>query len=211
MPRPISTLIVTLVAVTAVAAAAAAPAQACDASRHAGAAHGGHSGRAPLIVGDSVLLGAVPQVARAGFEVDAKGCRRIDQGLALLRQRRRAGTLPSFVVLALGTNASVTTTDVRRALAIVGPDRVLGLVTPRETGGVSGADARTVRAAGRRWPGRVRVIDWVAYSAGHASWFAGDGIHLGPGGASGMARLLRPLRKVHVELTWSNRRASARR
>lgn len=200
-----------LLAAAAVAALAAAPALACDASRHARAVHAGHSGRAPLIVGDSVLLGAVPQVARAGFEVDAKGCRQMGQGLAILRQRRRAGTLPDFVVLALGTNASVTTADIRRALAIVGPDRVLGLVTPRETGGVSGSDASNVRAAGRRWPARVRVIDWVAYSAGHSSWFAGDGIHLGPGGASGMARMLRRVRGVHVELTWSARPSAAPR
>jgi hypothetical protein len=198
MPRPLITAIAALLAWLAVAA----PAAACDASRHARAAHGGPSGRAPLIVGDSVLLGAVPQVARAGFEVDAKGCRRIDQGIALLRRRRHAGSLPGFVVLALGTNASVTSADIRHALAIVGRDRVLGLVTPRETGGVSGADARAVRAAGRRWPNRVRVIDWVDYSAGHSSWFAGDGIHLGAGGASGMARLLRPLRGVHMALAW---------
>ncbi|UGS36886.1 SGNH/GDSL hydrolase family protein [Capillimicrobium parvum] len=208
MPRSIATLIAAVLAAAA-AALAASPAMACDASRHARAVHAGHGGRAPLIIGDSVLLGAVPQVARAGYEVDAKGCRRIDQGLAILRQRRNS--LPGFVVLALGTNASVTTSDIRRALTIVGPDRVLGLVTPRETGGGSGADAAAVRAAGRRWPSRVRVVDWVAYSAGHSSWFAGDGIHLGAGGASGMARLLRRVRDVHVELTWSARPAAAPR
>lgn len=35
------------------------------------------------------------------------------------------------------------------------------------------------------------MLDWVAYSAGHPGWFAADGIHLGPGGAAGFARLLR--------------------
>jgi len=47
-----------------------------------------------------------------------------------------------------------------------------------------------LRAAGRRHPERVVVLDWVAYSAGHPSWFAPDGLHLGPGGAEGLARLL---------------------
>jgi hypothetical protein len=67
-----------------------------------------------------------------------------------------------------------------------------------------------VRTAGRRWPNRVRVIDWVSYSAGRSGWFAGDGIHLGAAGASGMARLLRGMRNLRVELTWSARRAEAR-
>jgi len=50
---------------------------------------------------------------------------------------------------------------------------------------------RVVRAAGRRFPDRVRVLDWVRHSAGRRGWFAGDGIHLGSSGAAGLARLMR--------------------
>ena len=45
-----------------------------------------------------------------------------------------------------------------------------------------------MRAAGRRWKLRVKVLDWVAYSSGHAwTW---DGMHLRPEGAVAYARLL---------------------
>ena len=185
---------------------AAAPAYAgpCDDGQHR-AASGRHGpGPAPLIVGDSVLLGAVPQVARAGFEVDAKGCRTIDQGLAILRERRRAGRLPGLVALALGTNFTITEGDVRRALAVVGPERVLVLVSPRDDRGADGAGARAVRAAGRRWPRRVRVVDWAGASDGHGGWRAGDGIHLTADGAAAMARMLRAVRDLRVELRWSS-------
>ena len=68
-------------------------------------------------------------------------------------------------MVALGTNWVVTAADIRRALRIAGPGRVLGLVTPRETGGVASTDQSRIRAAGRRWPTRVKVLDWVRYSA----------------------------------------------
>jgi hypothetical protein len=166
----------------------------CGGVKHAAAAKRGGGTRAPLVIGDSVLLGAVRQVAAAGFEVDTRGCRQVGEGLKVIAARRRAHTLPPVVVLALGTNGSIRMRDIRAALRIVGSERVLGLVTPRELGGGSGADARVVRAAGRRFAGRVLVLDWVRFSRGHGGWFAGDGIHLGPGGAAGLARLLRRAR-----------------
>jgi hypothetical protein len=161
------------------------------------------------VIGDSVVLGAAPQVARAGFEVDARGCRTIEQGLALLRERRRADRLPGLVVLALGTNASISRDHIRRALALLGPERVLALVTPRDRTGGSGAAARAVRAAGRRWPNRVRVLDWVAASGRHRDWRGGDGIHLTAAGADGLARLLRRVRDVRVTGGWSGAGAVA--
>ncbi len=148
-------------------------------------------GRAPLVIGDSVLLGAVDHAAGAGYRVNARGCRQMSEGLDVMRALRRARRLPPFAVVFLGANLSIGPAEVAEALRIVGPRRSLGLVTPRETGGVSGSDARVVRAAGRRHPDRILVLDWVAYSAGHPSWFASDGLHLGPGGAAGFARLLR--------------------
>lgn len=168
-----------------------ATAQACGAAKHAAATKRGADGRAPLVIGDSVLLGAVPQAAAAGFEVNTRGCRQMSEGLGILAARRRARTLPHFVVIALGANGSISAGQIREAMKIVGPDRVLGLVTPRELGGGQSSDASNIRAAGRRFPGRVVVLDWVRFSAGRGGWFAGDGLHLGPGGARGLARLLR--------------------
>jgi hypothetical protein len=120
------------------------------------------------------------------------------EGLRVIRARRRAGRLPPFVVIALGTNLNITPAQIRAALGIVGRKRLLGLVTPREDGGGSGSDAAVVRRAGRRYRGRVLVLDWVAFSAGRGGWFGGDGIHLGPGGAAGLGRLLsRGLRRAY--------------
>jgi hypothetical protein len=134
------------------------------------------------------MLGAAPQLRRAGFEVDVRGCRQMSEGLGVLSARRRAGSLPNVVVVALGTNWTVTTAQIRAGLRILGPNRVLGLVTPPEVGGVSSADQAVMRAAGRRWKLRVKVLDWVARSAGR-SW-TWDGMHLRPEGAAAYARLL---------------------
>lgn len=147
-------------------------------------------GRPPLAVGDSIMLGAIEPLRRAGFELDLRGCRQFSEGLSVLRARVAAGSLPSIVVVALGTNWTVTTTQIRAALRLVGRERVLGLVTPRETGGVASSDQVVIRAAGRRWPRRVKVLDWVAHSAGRSDWFWSDGLHLQPRGARALARLV---------------------
>jgi len=181
---------VILVALIATAVAPAAASAACGNVEQGKAKESRGDGRPPVAVGDSVMLGALGNLARAGFDVDARVCRQMDEGVDVLRARKRAGRLPRVAVIALGTNGVVTTRDIRRAMRVMGPERVLGLVTPRETGGVSSADQARIRAAGRRWPRRVRVLDWVRHSRGHGSWLGGDGLHLGAAGARGFTRLL---------------------
>jgi hypothetical protein len=167
-----------------VAAGAPAAEAACGGVQHFAPTKLRRPGPAPLAVGDSVMLGAAPQLRRSGFEVDVRGCRQMSEGLRLLASR----PLPSVVVLGLGTNWTVTTSQIRSALRILGPGRVLGLVTPPEVGEVASSDQRVMRAAGRRWRLRVKVLDWVAYSSGRAwTW---DGMHLRPEGARAYARLL---------------------
>jgi hypothetical protein len=157
----------------------------------------------PLVVGDSVLLGAVPQVARAGLEVNTRGCRPMREGLALLRRRKR-GFLPSRVVIALGANWTVTPRQIRAAMRIVGRRRLLILVTPRNDPG----DSFAMRRAARRFPRRVRVLDWARHSRGRGGWFAGDGLHLSHSGARAFARLLR--RATRMRPPTAPRRAAAR-
>ena len=167
------------VVVLAVPAAAAA----CGASQHHRPVATDRPGPAPLAVGDSVMLGAVPELRSAGFEVNARGCRQMSEGIELLASRR--GSLPDVVVVALGYNWTISIEEIRRALIILGPRRVLGMVTPR---GEYASARAAIHAAGRRWPARAKVLRWAARSRGKPwTW---DGLHLTPAGARGFARLL---------------------
>jgi hypothetical protein len=151
---------------------------ACDAQKQI------HVRHAPFAIGDSVLLGAADALARAGFSVDARGCRQMKAGLDILAHRR----LPRVVIVELGTNWVVTPADTRRALRILGPRRKLILVTPRI--GADAGDARVMRAAARRHPHRVCIADWARYSRGRSDWAPGDGIHLSESGIRAFVRLL---------------------
>ena len=169
----------------------AAPAQAgCGGVQWKPAAKRPKHGRPPLAIGDSTMLLAMDNLSRAGFNVNAHGCRGWDEGLALIRHRAAEGKLPHLVVMALGADFTISRHDIWRALHILGPTRVLGLVTPRELGGGSGRDAANVRWAGRRYPKRVTVLDWVEASRGRGGWFQPDGLHLTFAGAYHFAKLI---------------------
>jgi hypothetical protein len=142
-----------------------------------------------LAIGDSVMLGAARNLARAGFEVDAREGRFMRHALRILRKRRRDGLRPPVVVIAIGTNFPATSDEIGRALKLLNPMQRLVFVTPKRSW--SGLGTGPLRAAHRLHPGRVGVLDWVGYSAAHAEWFYGDGTHLRPSGARAYTRLLR--------------------
>ena len=152
------------------------------------------------------MLLAVRPLARVGFEVNAQGCRSLEEGIELIADRRRHRRLPKVVLVHLGANYSVSTALIRRALRAVGRRRVLVMVTPRP-----GRDAQVIRAAGRRWPRRLRVLDWVHVYAGHRSYFSGDGLHLSARGVRAFVRLCRPVVALNRQLTPRRRRVQQRR
>jgi lysophospholipase L1-like esterase len=144
----------------------------------------------PLALGDSTMILSLPGLASAGYDANAHGCRQFFQALALMSALRSAGRLPHMVTLALGANGTVSAAQIEQALRIMCCNRLLVLVTPRELGGGSGSDAAIERVEAKRHPGRILLLDWVAYSQGHSSWFAPDGLHLGPAGVAGFTSLL---------------------
>jgi hypothetical protein len=148
-------------------------------------------GHAPLAIGDSTMLLALPELSGEGYQVNARGCRQIDEGLELMAEAKRAGRLPHLVVIALGADATLSRYQFEQAFHLAGPKRVLGLVTPLELGGGTSGDADIVRAEAKRHPKRSVLLDWVAFSKGHGDWFQPDGLHLTFSGADGLARLLR--------------------
>jgi len=173
-------------------------AQAIDCGFAHRAPGGGRVGSAPLAIGDSVMLGASKELAHRGFEVDARCARNPSEGLSILRQRRRRGTLPEIVVMALGTNIAISSRDIGQMLRTVGRRRTLMLVTPfREW---HPFHTKPMRRVARRHPKRVKLIDWSARATGNRQWFWSDGTHLRPGGIVVYTRMLK-------HAAWSRQRA----
>jgi hypothetical protein len=99
----------------------------------------------------------------------------MSQGLAVLQQRR--ATLPHLVVLELGTNGAVTAQNIEQALAILGPQRLLVMITPHN--GVDPADDAIITDFAADHRRRMLVLDWNHVADDHPEWFGPDGIHLG--------------------------------
>lgn len=153
------------------------------------APQGARIGTAPLAIGDSVMLGAAARLSEKGFEVDARCARRPEEGLAIMRQRRRRGTLPEIVVMALGTNIVTTSRDIGLMLRAVGRRRTLMLVTPfREW---HPFHTQPMRRAAHRHPRRVKLIDWSSRAARNHQWLWSDGTHLRPTGVEAYTRLVK--------------------
>jgi hypothetical protein len=144
-------------------------------------------GPPPLAVGDSVLYDAARALAGYGFRINAVVCRTMAQGIVYLESQGH--NLPSLVVVALGTNGAVTPAQIDELLALVGPNRVLGMVTPHH--GNYAYVPGLIRSEARQHPGRILLLDWDQLSAGHPSWFAPDAVHLGStAGIDAFARLV---------------------
>jgi hypothetical protein len=174
--------------------ASAAPASARDVCaypiQHTRPAHTPHGVQAPLAIGDSTMIYAARYLPHWGFETNARLCRSFEEGLAMIRRRRASHTLPRFVVLALGATGEVTDAKVAEALRILGPRRVLGLPTHRFFLGQPGKDTETIRRVARRYPGRIKLIDWVRLAQPHPGWFMYDGLHPNLTGAREFAGLI---------------------
>jgi hypothetical protein len=150
---------------------------------------GARVGTAPLALGDSVMLGAARVLSHKGFEVDARCARNPAEGLSIIRQRRRRGTLPEIVVVALGTNIAISARDIRRMLRAAGRRRTLMLVTPFRSW--HPFHTRPMRRVARHHPKRVKLIDWSARASGNRQWFWSDGTHLRPEGVEAYTRMLK--------------------
>jgi lysophospholipase L1-like esterase len=149
-----------------------------------------HAG-AVLAVGDSVTLDIAAALQRdvPGTTVDGKVGRQFGDGVVIVNQLRRAGRLPPTVVVALGTNGTVTTPQFDAMMqAAAGASRVV-FVTVRVPRTWQDEVNSVLRAGVARYA-NTALADWYALSAGHAAWLAPDGYHLTPAGAAALAQLI---------------------
>jgi peptidoglycan/LPS O-acetylase OafA/YrhL len=145
---------------------------------------------AKLALGDSVMLGAAPQLKEQGFTVDAIESRAFVNGLDTILQLNAQGRLGDVVVVHLGTNGPIGTGDMTRMMeALAGVPQVLLLTidVPRDyTSGNNSLIYETAAAYSN-----VSLLDWAGLDDScPGDCFYSDGFHLRPDGQVYYASLI---------------------
>jgi len=146
-------------------------------------------------IGDSVMVSAADELHKrlgASGYIDAKQNRYFSEAAPIIGDLRARGVLGRVVIIHLGNNGPVSSSDVDAVMReLTGVPNVL-LVTVRVDRSWQNEVNQTLHDAVARYP-NVQLVDWYSYSAGHGDWFQADGTHFrtssGPG-ANAYADLL---------------------
>ncbi len=142
-------------------------------------------------IGDSVMVGAVPELMAAipHLHVDAAVSRQVTPSIQVLEERKAAGQLGGVVIVHLGTNGTFSARQFDEMMQVLQGQRRVVFVNVRVPR-VWEAPNDTVLAEGiKRYPSAV-LVDWSAAGSRHPEWFWDDGIHLRPAGAAAYAALI---------------------
>jgi peptidoglycan/LPS O-acetylase OafA/YrhL len=158
------------------------------------------SGSQVTAVGDSVMVAAATALTASmrGIYIDAQVGRQMQAGLALIQSLAASGALRQIVVVGLGTNGSITTSQIRDLQRTIGPGRDLVLVS---TFGPQSweHEVNAVLAAAARRGGHTELADWDRAIAARPGLLWPDGIHPQPAGARLYARVV--LTAIRAELS----------
>jgi hypothetical protein len=144
-------------------------------------------------VGDSVMLDYQDPLKTTipGIDVNAAVSRQWADGEAILQQMKAAGQLGSLVIVGLGTNGPITSTDFDNMMAILsGASRVV-FVNVHVDRPWQDPNNAVIASGAARYP-HVVVADWATLAAQNPQWFGADGTHLGidSPGADALAALV---------------------
>lgn len=137
--------------------------------------------RIPMFaVGDSVMLGAAPNLQEQGIVVDARVSRQATEGVDIVRTLLDNQLLGDVVVVHLGTNGPTTKERFVELLTLTADVPLVVLLTVKCPKPWEGAVNAAIYDVADEFP-NVRLLDWSGLSqSGIApeSVFYGDGIHL---------------------------------
>ena len=159
-----------------------------------------------LAIGDSVMLGAAPELSKYGITVDAKKSRPFKAALEIVNYVKSIGALGDEVVIHLGTNSG-TTSETMDAIfsTLSGVTKVVVLTNAVPDHKWEEANNSLIRALPDKFP-NVTVLDWKLLVDPNPDWVYDDGTHLRPRGQVAyteavMGALGRPLVPVPTTTT----------
>ncbi|GMA51201.1 acyltransferase [Alicyclobacillus contaminans] len=141
-------------------------------------------------VGDSIMVDVTPNLQKLvpGIVIDGKVGRQLYQAPPVLAQWRADGKLGNIVVIELGTNGPFSQQQMTSLLAEAGDANVI-LVNTRVPRPWQDVVNQALASVARKRP-HTELVDWYRASAGHAEYFAPDGVHLTLAGARVYANLV---------------------
>ncbi|RLE20101.1 MAG: hypothetical protein DRJ50_11285 [Actinobacteria bacterium] len=135
-----------------------------------------------LALGDSVMKGAAVQLEDLGFVVDAQESRAFVNGLDTILTLKQQDRLGDVVVVHLGTNGSINSSDMTRmmeALADVSQVLLITIDVPRD---YTAGNNQLIFETAALYP-NVEVLDWAGLTPScPGNCFYDDGFHLRPEG-----------------------------
>lgn len=136
-------------------------------------------------IGDSVMLDYQDPLETdvPGIDVNAAVSRQWWEGESILQSMKASGQLGAEVVVALGTNGPISSTDFDNMMSILtGASRVV-FVNIHVDRPWQDPNNIVLAQGAARYP-NVAVADWASLAAKNPQWFGADGTHLaidGPG------------------------------
>ncbi len=142
-------------------------------------------------IGDSVMLAAAPELAAAmpGIYINAKVSRAMIAGISIADQLARSKRLRRVVIVGLGTNGPITSSQLRQLRAAVG-DRWLVLINTFVPRSWEREVNTTLARAAKRYP-NVLLVNWHNAIEHHQGLLWSDGIHPQPVGGKLYAKVVR--------------------
>lgn len=133
-----------------------------------------------LAIGDSVMLGAAPEMTKYGVTVDAQKSRPFKAALPIVNYVKSINALGSAVVIHLGTNSGTSVETIDSIVSVLA-EVPLVLVLTNSVPGKNWEESnnRLIRALPERYP-NVQIIDWKKYATKHPKWLYDDLTHLRP-------------------------------
>jgi peptidoglycan/LPS O-acetylase OafA/YrhL len=153
--------------------------------------HRAGTGQMVTAVGDSVMLSAAGelQAELPGIYINAQISRQFNAGVTVVRRLRATGRLRQVVVVALGTNGTVSVGQVRELHAAVGA-RWLLLVNTFVPRPWERPDNAILAAAAGRYR-NIKLVNWKAAIQHRTGLLWSDGVHPQPAGGTVYAMVLK--------------------
>ncbi|HUC58133.1 MAG TPA: hypothetical protein VMA95_12080 [Streptosporangiaceae bacterium] len=151
------------------------------------------SGSEVTAVGDSVMVAATPALDEAlpGISINAVVGRQFYTGLQVIAELKSEGQLRPVVVVGLGTNGTVTASEISQLYAEIGPGRRLVLVNTYEARSWEQEVNTTLATAVTAHQGTTVLADWYDTIKNHTDLLWPDGIHPQPAGGVVYAKMLK--------------------